>query len=136
MSATIHIETIYFDQNKKQVRPETIDEDFRIIAQRFRCVRTYTSLYGMDAVPDIAEKYGLTVIMGVWIGSDMMENMHDLDTALAAAKNSPNVTHILVGNEALFFDVVSPKYIYLYLRYANARTKIPVSSRRNRLHMG
>jgi cellulose synthase/poly-beta-1,6-N-acetylglucosamine synthase-like glycosyltransferase len=58
----------------------------------------------------------------------MMENMHDLDTALAAAKNSPNVTHILVGNEALFFDVVSPKYIYLYLRYANARTKIPVST--------
>lgn len=45
------------DENKKQVKKETIDADFEIIAQRFNCVRTYTSLYGMDAVPEIAEKH-------------------------------------------------------------------------------
>jgi glucan 1,3-beta-glucosidase len=57
-----------------------------------------------------------------------MENMHDLETALAVAKKSPAVTHILVGNEALFFDIISPKYLYLYLRYADTQTKKPLST--------
>jgi glucan 1,3-beta-glucosidase len=51
------------DENKKHVTPETIDTDFKIIAKRFRCVRTYTTLHGMDRVPEIAEKYGLSVVM-------------------------------------------------------------------------
>ena len=36
---------------KKQVSPETIEADLAIIAKRFHCVRTYMTLYGMDAVP-------------------------------------------------------------------------------------
>lgn len=51
------------NENKKQVTRETIDADLAIIAKRFHCVRTYTTLYGMDAVPEIAEKYKLTVIL-------------------------------------------------------------------------
>lgn len=51
------------DENKKYVSEETIDADMAIIAKRFRCVRTYTTLHGMDAVPKIAEKHGLTVIV-------------------------------------------------------------------------
>ncbi len=51
------------DENKKHVSEETIDADMAIIAKRFRCVRTYTTLHGMDAVPKVAEKYGLTVIV-------------------------------------------------------------------------
>ena len=115
------------NDTKKQVSEATIDQDLAIIAKRFRCVRTYTSLYGMDAVPKIAQKYGLTVVLGVWISSDLMENMHDLQTALAVAK-SPAVTHILIGNEALFFNIVSPKYIYLYLEYAHSQTNKPIST--------
>jgi exo-beta-1,3-glucanase (GH17 family) len=116
------------DENKKHVSPETIDADFAIISKRFRCIRTYTSLYGMDVVPEIAEKYGLTVIMGTWVSADLMENMHDLETALAAIKKSKSVTHLLVGNEALFFDIISSKYLYLYLSHAQKNTKIPIST--------
>ncbi len=116
------------NENKKQVSPETIDADLAIIAKRFHCVRTYTTLYGMDAVPRIAEKYKLTVILGVWVSADLMENMHDLQLALDTAKKSPAVTHLLIGNEALFFNIVSPKYIYLYLEYAHSQTRKPIST--------
>lgn len=115
------------DENKKQVSRETIEADLAIIAKRFHCVRTYTTLYGMDAVPEIAAKYKLSVILGVWVSADLMENMHDLELALTTAK-SPAVTHILIGNEALFFNIVSPKYIYLYLEYARSRTNKPIST--------
>lgn len=115
------------NENKKQVTKETIDADLAIIAKRFHCVRTYTTLYGMDAVPEIAAKYKLSVILGVWISADLMENMHDLELALDTAK-SPAVTHVLIGNEALFFNIVSPKYIYLYLEYAHSRTNKPIST--------
>lgn len=99
-----------------------------IVAKRFRCVRTYTTLHGMDAVPKIAEKYGLTVIVGVWISADLMENMHDLELALDVMNSSPAATHLLIGNEALFFDIVSPKYLYLYLEYAHSKTQKPIST--------
>lgn len=116
------------DENKKYVPRETIDADMAIIAKRFRCVRTYTTLHGMDAVPEIAQKYGLSVIVGVWISADLMENMHDLQIALEVMNKSPAATHLLIGNEALFFDVLSPKYIYLYLEYAHSQTRKPIST--------
>lgn len=45
------------NENKTFVTPETIDADLAIIAERFRCVRIYTTLHGMDRVPEIAQKY-------------------------------------------------------------------------------
>lgn len=45
------------NENKKFVKPELIEADLRIIANRFKCVRTYTTLQGMDRVPEIAQKY-------------------------------------------------------------------------------
>lgn len=116
------------NENKTFVMPATIDADMAIIAERFRCVRIYTTLHGMDRVPEIAEKYGLTVIVGVWISADLMENMEDLDLALTVAEKYSSVTYLLVGNEALFFETISPKYLYLYLKYAKTRTSKPVST--------
>ncbi len=116
------------NENKTFVTSDTIDADFAIIAERFSCVRIYTTLHGMDRAPEIAQKYGLSVIVGVWISPDLMENMHDLDTALTVAEKYPSVTHLLIGNEALFFETISPKYLYLYLKYAKTRTTKPVST--------
>lgn len=45
------------NKDKDFVTPETIDEDLALIATRFRCIRTYTTLHGMDRVPEIAQKY-------------------------------------------------------------------------------
>lgn len=84
------------NENKKQVSKKTLEEDFAIISKRFQCVRTYTSLYGMDAVPEIAEKYGLTVLLGVWISEDLFENMTDLQLAIALSRKHSSVTHLII----------------------------------------
>lgn len=57
-----------------------------------------------------------------------MENMEDLELALTVAEKYPSVTHLLIGNEALFFETISPKYLYLYLKYAKTKTNKPVST--------
>lgn len=43
------------NENKTFVTPDTIDADFAIIAERFSCVRIYTTLHGMDRAPEIAQ---------------------------------------------------------------------------------
>lgn len=114
---------------KDEVDVSVIDADLAIIAQKFRCVRTYSTLHGMDQVPEMAKKHGLTVVLGVWISSDLMENMHDLDIAIELANTYPGVvTHLLIGNEALFFKNIPPRHLYLYLLYANKMTPVPVST--------
>lgn len=57
-----------------------------------------------------------------------MENMHDLETAIDLAVEYEAATHLIIGNEAIFFESITPKYLYLYLKYAKTRTSKPVST--------
>jgi exo-beta-1,3-glucanase (GH17 family) len=116
------------DENKKYVSRETLEADLAIISKRFSCVRTYTSLYGMDLVPEVAEKYGMTVLLGVWINENLFENLTDLELAIKLSNKHSSVSHLIVGNESLFFSKITPKYLYIYMRYANKMTKTPIST--------
>ncbi|HTH68168.1 MAG TPA: hypothetical protein VL545_07925, partial [Rhodanobacter sp.] len=52
------------------ISPERIDADLRALSQRFDCVRTYSQGQGLSAVPGIAERYGMKVLLGIWLGGD------------------------------------------------------------------
>ena len=52
------------------VSPERIDIDLKALSERFDCVRTYSQGFGLNAVPGIAQKYGMKVLMGIWLGRD------------------------------------------------------------------
>ncbi|HEY1588256.1 MAG TPA: glycoside hydrolase family 17, partial [Rhodanobacter sp.] len=49
------------------IGPERIDEDLRALSQRFDCVRTYSQGQGLSAVPEIANRYGMKVLLGIWL---------------------------------------------------------------------
>lgn len=63
---------------------------------------------------------------------DLIENMYDLEKAIDLANaHKKSVTHLLVGNEALFpFSdyKIPPRYLYLYLLYAQSETETPIST--------
>ncbi|MFM2446960.1 MAG: hypothetical protein RI936_1407, partial [Pseudomonadota bacterium] len=56
------------------VPPEQIEADLRALATVTHCVRTYGLDHGIDAVPEIARKLGLRVVLGAWIGRDALAN--------------------------------------------------------------
>jgi exo-beta-1,3-glucanase (GH17 family) len=112
---------------------EQIDEDLARLKGVTRGVRTYTSREGMEAVPPLAEKYGIKVIQSAWITSDATEkgartNDAEIDSLIQLAKEYPDtVERVIVGNEVLLRrDLTSDKLI-AYIRKVKAEVKQPVS---------
>ncbi|HET6431923.1 glycosyl hydrolase family 17 protein [Dyella sp.] len=103
------------------IPPGQIDADLRALSRRFDCVRTYSQGQGLDAVPAIAGRYGMKVLMGVWIGRDAAANAREIALATATARAHPQVLRgVIVGNEVLLRGEQSPAALAGYLRQARA----------------
>ena len=109
-----HLFTLHEMQN---VTPERIDRDMAQLSQVTAHVRTYTVSHGMDRVPEIARRYGMTVSLGIWIGPDLETNRKEVDTAIKVAlANRRVIDRIFVGNEAILRGDVTPEQLNGYIR--------------------
>jgi exo-beta-1,3-glucanase (GH17 family) len=116
-----------FDPNAF-VSPERIEADMKVLSTRFDCVRTYSMSQGLGAVPDIAGRYGMKVLMGVWLGRDLAANEREVQLALAAAKRDhASLRGIVVGNEVLLRRELTEKALAGYIERVNAATDVPVT---------
>lgn len=113
------------------VSPERIDADLRALSERFDCVRTYSQGFGLSAVPAIAQRYGMKVLMGVWIGRDPVMNQTEIQAGIANIKAHPDVLRgVIVGNEVLLRGEQTPEALARYitqLRDAVRDTRVPVT---------
>ena len=60
-----------YDQPFK-LRPERMDADLALLAKSFECIRTY-SMTGLEALPDLARKHGLKLMIGAWVNSNPVD---------------------------------------------------------------
>src|SRR5918912_2908133 len=51
-----------------------IEDDLARLSRLSDCVRTYSTDFGLDRVAEIAQRHGMQVIQGVWIGWDRERN--------------------------------------------------------------
>jgi exo-beta-1,3-glucanase (GH17 family) len=110
------------------VTPERIDEDLKALSRRFDCVRTYSVGQGLDQVPAIARRYGMKVLLGVWLSRNALENEEELALATAIAKREHDVIRaIVVGNEVLLRGELPQRTIATHLRAMKAATGLPVT---------
>lgn len=110
------------------ITPAEIDADLRRLAGRFQCVRTYAVTRGMDAVPAIARKYGMKVLLGIWIGPEGEDNEKEIRIATRIAKEQADVIRaIIVGNEVLLRHEQSEEALRGYLEGVRAATPLPVT---------
>ncbi|KLD63003.1 glycoside hydrolase family 17 [Dyella japonica] len=113
------------------VSPERIDADLKALSERFDCVRTYSQGFGLNAVPAIAQKYGMKVLMGIWLGRDLALNDREVTMGIATAKAYPQVIRgVIVGNEVLLRGEQSPEAIAAYItrvRSALQEVHVPVT---------
>src|SRR5260370_898201 len=78
-----------------------IEHDLVRLARLSGCVRTYSTDFGLDRVAEIAQRHGMQVIQGAWIGWDPQRNRREVEAALPLAQRVPDtIRAVVVGNES------------------------------------
>lgn len=110
------------------VDPLQIEQDLQALSKVTRCVRTYSVGQGLDYVPKAAQKLGMKVILGVWIGWVDALNQSELQLAVQQANQYPDtVRGLVVGNEVLLRGEQTEPKMHEYLQWAKANTKAPIT---------
>src|SRR5262245_26529518 len=97
--------------------------DMERMARHIRSIRTYTTLNGIDRLPALAEGLPLTFMLGAWVDNRLARSREEVERLVAAANRYPNVTQLLVGNEALLFNRVTPAELTAYVREVRSRVR-------------
>ncbi len=108
-------------------RLERMDADLALLATRFECIRTY-SMTGLEALPDLARKHGLKMMIGAWVSSDPLATEKEVDALIASANaNADVVSAVIVGNEALLRKEVTGDRLVKLIHKVKANVKQPVT---------
>jgi glucan 1,3-beta-glucosidase len=85
-----------------RIEPWQIEDDMVRLAALTDCVRTYSTRNGLDQVAAMAERHGVNVIQGIWLGGERAGTERDIATAIDVARRHPQtVRSVVVGNEVL-----------------------------------
>lgn len=110
------------------IPPEQIAEDFAQLAKISKCVRTYSVQNGLDKAPELARKAGLKLILGIWLGSNRVDNVVEIATAVHLAKDYADVIGaVVVGNEVLLRGEMTAADLAANIRSVKAQVKVPVT---------
>src|SRR3954452_13446140 len=93
-----------------------IEQDLTQLAKATDCIRTYSVDAGLDQIPEIAQRHGLKVLLGLWVSSFPDRTQYQITTGVALANRFPEtVRAIIVGNEALLRGDVSAAKLREYI---------------------
>lgn len=107
---------------------QQLSEDLSLLARWTGCIRTYGTAHGQDRIPALAEPLGLKVVQGAWISRDRAANQQEVEKALALARAHPGTVRLLIlGNEVLLRQEISPQELAALLRDARQRSPVPVA---------
>ncbi len=110
------------------IEPSQIEDDLAQLSRITGCVRTYSVDFGLDRVPEIARKHGLSVLLGVWLSSRPERNQFQIATGTALAKQFPDVIRaVIVGNEVLLRGELSSADLANALRTVKTQVPQPVT---------
>jgi glucan 1,3-beta-glucosidase len=110
------------------VEASQIEEDLAKLAGLTGCVRTYSIENGLDQVPAIAERLGLKLLQGLWLGNDRQKNRVQIDQTVALARRYPDtITGIVAGNEVLLRGELPAEELAGIMREVKAASGIPVT---------
>ena len=105
-----------------------IEDDLRMLSRHTRCVRTYGVGQGLDRVPEIAERFGIKVMLGAWISPNASDNARELSLAIDIANQFPEtVSALIVGNEVLLRGDLPEHKLVQHLRKARESVTVPVT---------
>jgi glucan 1,3-beta-glucosidase len=105
-----------------------IEADLRLLASRTGCVRTYSVSQGLHAVPAVARRLGMTVLLGAWLGRDRSDNEAELQAAIGLAReHAGTVRAVVVGNEVMLRRELPEAELVGYLERVRRAVPVPVT---------
>jgi exo-beta-1,3-glucanase (GH17 family) len=111
-----------------RVEPWQIDADLALLSRYTNCVRTYSVAEGVDQVVPAAKRYGLKVLLGLWLSNRADKNRQQIATGIALAKGYPDViAGVIVGNEVLLRGEMSVTDLFATIREVKAQVPQPVT---------
>ena len=87
--------------HRQNIAAQQIERDLAVVAGVAQGVRTYSTIDGIDQVPEIAGRLGLNVSLGAWVGDTPERDRSEIEAVVQLAKQHRNVRSILIGNEVL-----------------------------------
>ncbi|HWA91122.1 MAG TPA: trypsin-like peptidase domain-containing protein [Rhizomicrobium sp.] len=115
---------VFTKRDAGRIAPERIDGDMAQLSRLTAHIRTFTVANGLDKVPEIASRYGITVSLGIAIGADLDQNEKEIKLGIATALAHQRVVdRVFVGNEAILFSFVTPEQLNAYIE--RVRTALP-----------
>lgn len=107
---------------------EQMRQDLEQLSKLTDSIRIYTVEGTQADIPRLAEELGLRVTLGIWISPDLERNEREIATAIQLANTSRSVVRVVVGNEALFREEITPENLINYLDRVRAAVKVPVTT--------
>ena len=105
-----------------------IEIDLKALAPLTGCVRTYSVSQGLDAVPRVARRLGMTVLLGAWIGRNAAENEQELARAIALVREERDaIQALIVGNEVMLRRELPEATLVGLIERTRAAVDVPVT---------
>jgi exo-beta-1,3-glucanase (GH17 family) len=110
-----------------QISEVQLEQDLALLSQQFQCLRTY-SVTGLEALPEIARKHGLKLMIGAWVNSNPVDTRTEIQGLIRIANQYPDVIDaVIVGNEALLRKEVTGPQLTKLIAEVKAAVKQPVT---------
>lgn len=111
-----------------RITASQIEDDMIRLAGVTQCVRTYSTDFGLENLPQIAGRHGLKVLQGLWLSREADKNRLQVETAIDLAKRYPDVIlGIVVGNEVLLRGEMSAADLANTIQAVKAQVTVPVT---------
>jgi len=104
------------------------DAHMAVVARAANAVRTYAAVEGNFDTAALAQKYGVKVWQGIWLGGDRAKNEVEIARAVALAHKYPDtIMRVVVGNEVLLRRDLPVAELIAYIDRVKAAVRQPVA---------
>lgn len=117
-----------YPQKNQYPTDDQMRRDLEIMSKLTDNIRIYSVDGTLGDIPKLAEEFGLRVTLGIWISPDLERNEREIQRAIELANTSRSVVRVVVGNEALFREEITPEALIGLLDRVRAAVKVPVTT--------
>ena len=105
-----------------------VEADIALLAGHVRAIRTYAAIEGKYDVAALAQKHGLKLWQGIWLGGDRAQNAREIARAIELAHRYPDtIERVVVGNEVLLRRDLPVDELIADIDQVRAAVKQPVT---------